>query len=76
VSHVVRGASEGSNMTKKHFEKAASIVRSYEPKDKKDVRQRAVALAFAELFETEPRFDRARFLEACGVREGLSLAKQ
>lgn len=63
-------------MTKKHFEKAAAIVRDYKPVDKKDVRQRAIAFAFIELFQSEnPRFDEARFLEACGVAPGLRAVK-
>lgn len=50
-------------MTKKHFEQAAAIARGT------DVAHReAVAQAFVALFRSHnPRFDVARFLDACGV---------
>ena len=50
-------------MTKKHFIAAAAIVRDSDA----DVRQ-ALAGAFIDLFgEFNPRFDRERFLVACGL---------
>ena len=56
-------------MTKKHFERAAAIVRELQffqgvGTDKAQV----VADAFVELFSGDnPRFDRGRFLKACGL---------
>lgn len=56
-------------MTKKHFELVARVIKSM-PSFAPTLRaQRAsCANAFADEFEREnPRFDRARFLAACGV---------
>lgn len=50
-------------MTKKHFKHAAEIVRTTSPGH-----QITVCNAFIELFERfAPRFDRARFVEECGL---------
>lgn len=53
-------------MTKQDFELIADIVRHWLV-DYPD-RQKATANAFADVLQrTNPRFDRARFLKACGV---------
>jgi hypothetical protein len=52
-------------MTRKHFLKAAEIVNNQPTKS--DAKRR-IALAFCEFFASEnPRFDKERFLTACGV---------
>jgi hypothetical protein len=54
-------------MTKKDFELIAAVLRANSTETV--VRER-VALDFAdELAATNPRFDRARFLRACGVED-------
>lgn len=57
-------------MTKKHFEAIAAILLSMPGcKTKEDYRHyNDLCGKFADLFQSEnPRFDRARFLEACGA---------
>lgn len=63
-------------MTKKHFEAIAGLLKSVEfacrvsPDEKAEARHRLLCKSFADLFSEEnPRFDRARFLKACGVTE-------
>ena len=53
-------------MQRRHFELIAEIIECYGD----DVQQRECALHFANyLLRTNPQFDRARFLKACGVEE-------
>lgn len=54
-------------MTKRDFELIARVIRSVPSWDESDsARRRELAMTFANaLTETNPRFDRERFLEAC-----------
>jgi len=59
-------------MSKKHFQKAAEIIQQScdlkgHPSAEKT--RRLLANTFADFFQSDnARFDRARFLEACGVK--------
>ncbi len=59
---------EGLNMlTKKHFEAVAQVLKAF-PEGAPTASQAKLAEAFADMFENEnPRFERGRFLKACGV---------
>jgi hypothetical protein len=58
-----RASSGGIPLTKKHFIRAAEIVRSLRPESAP-----IVANSFVRLFEEfNPRFDHQRFLIACGL---------
>lgn len=49
-------------MTKRHFEAIAAILRDYPP-----AKVMSIGLRLADYFASEnPRFDRERFLTACG----------
>lgn len=60
-------------MTKKHFEAIAVLLRSQKAQARTSDENVTVcvrAAQLADLFQSEnPRFDRARFLKACGVTE-------
>jgi hypothetical protein len=52
-------------MTKKHFERAARIIKFITPTFENRM---LLAKAFADYFtEENPRFDRERFMAACGL---------
>lgn len=54
-------------MTKRHFEAIAEVIQN-EPDCGDEYTARHIAEALATLFaEMNPRFDRARFLRACGA---------
>ena len=54
-------------MTKKHYEAIAKELLFYNAGRDKQVIER-IANSFADYFEQDnPRFDRSRFLEACGI---------
>lgn len=56
-------------MTKKHYEAIANIIVSqYDNANINDYGRYRIACELADYFASDnPRFDRARFLEACGV---------
>ena len=61
-------------MTRKHFERAAEIIRSINSGNWGDTLPRVRAIEAAEFFiffarEFNPRFDTQRFLIACGLQE-------
>lgn len=56
-------------MTKRHFIAIAAIFKRYQDPTG-DGKRQMLAFELASFFKQEnPRFDRARFLEACGVSE-------
>ena len=59
---------EGLNMlTRKHFVAVAQVLKAF-PHGAPTASQAKLAEAFADMFENEnPRFERGRFLKACGV---------
>lgn len=52
-------------MTKKHFEYAARIIRESDQSQTQRLYAASVIIELAETFN--PRFDRDRFLKACGL---------
>jgi hypothetical protein len=61
-------------MSKRHFEAIAAVIAgdlaSHRHNDSAYYAIRNVALSMADLFRREnPRFDRVRFLRACGLRD-------
>ena len=57
-------------MTRKHFEAIAAVLKSRQNDPDKTVRATAAGIArdmTVVLAETNPRFDRNRFLTACGA---------
>lgn len=53
--------------TKKHFESIARVMRVHQRDTADPVRLECMANDFADLFaNSNPRFDRARFMAACG----------
>ena len=59
------------NMTKKHYEAIANIIASqYENANMNDYGRYRMAYELASYFTIDnPKFDRARFLQACGIDE-------
>lgn len=56
------------NMTKKHYEAIAAIVREHTTKHADWYALVQATKQMADYFTTEnPKFDRARFLQACGI---------
>jgi hypothetical protein len=59
-------------MTKKHFEAMAAYVRN-EVENKRDRAAQILCNGFIDLAEQfNPRFDRNRFMVACGLSDGIS----
>lgn len=52
-------------LTHKHFEKFAELVKN----QVKPRYRRSMAWLLIDIFKENPRFDRARFMRACGVEE-------
>ena len=65
-----------TNLERRHFEAIADIIREFEMINDTTMRPRAgrfspseIAAVFAQkLSDTNPRFDTARFIKACGVK--------
>lgn len=58
-------------MQKRHFELIAGVLRNYRAGNCIDFAIDEIAERFADQLQKEnPRFDRPRFLDACGWREG------
>ena len=55
----------GRMITRKHMNMMAEKVRSIEDAETKTM----MIDSFIELCETNPRFDRSRFMQACGVMD-------
>jgi hypothetical protein len=53
-------------MTRKHFEKMAELIRRIAGKTERRKQAELVAVHCA---KANPRFDRARFMQACGVQQ-------
>ena len=54
-------------LTRQHFEAVAQVLKAF-PEGAPTASQAKLAEAFADMFEAEnPRFERGRFLKACGV---------
>lgn len=54
-------------LTRQHFETVALILKAY-PHGAPTASQAKLAEAFCDMFEADnPRFERGRFLKACGV---------
>ncbi len=58
-------------MTKKHYEAIAAAFRAYITTNTGANIARPIAKDLADYFATDnPKFDRARFLQACGIEQG------
>lgn len=64
-------------LTKRHFETVAHIVKGTEDLQSPDAVREEIADRLAELFsESNPRFDAARFMQACGVEPDIPQSRQ
>ena len=56
-------------MTRKDFNLIAEVLSNFTAEDGSTIERDAIAYRFVEaLIETNPNFDRARLLKACGVK--------
>jgi hypothetical protein len=61
-------------VTKRHFQETANIIRSM--RDDEPEAARVFARHMADFFKQEnPRFDRERFMKACGLEDGKNERK-